>query len=71
MAGTNFNKRRKLGILDKDLGSSDVINMFTTEHVTRFTVRRFADLWKDYLWLKPATSILAPGSFLSPPCFVV
>ena len=30
MAGTYFNKRRKLGKLDKDLGSSDV---------TRFTVR--------------------------------
>ena len=31
MAGTYFNKRRKLGILDKDLGSSDVISVFTTE----------------------------------------
>ena len=39
MAGTYFNKRRKLGILDKDLGSSDVISVFTTECVTRFTVR--------------------------------
>ena len=37
MAGTYFNKRRKLGILDKDLGSSDVISVFTTD--TRFTVR--------------------------------
>ena len=36
VAGTYFNKRRKLGILDKDLGSSDVI---TTERVTRFTAR--------------------------------
>ena len=33
MAGTYFNKRRKLGILDKDLGSSDVISVFTTERV--------------------------------------
>ena len=41
MAGTYFNERRKLGILDKDLGSSDVISVFTTEHVTRFTVKRF------------------------------
>ena len=39
VAGTYFNKRRKLGILDKDLGSSDVISVFRTEHVTRFTVR--------------------------------
>ena len=39
MAGTYFNKRRKLGILDKDLGSSDVISVFTTERVTYFTVR--------------------------------
>ena len=31
MAGTHFNKRRKLGISDKDLGSSDVISVFTTE----------------------------------------
>ena len=31
MAGTHFNKRRKLGILDKDLGSRDVISVFTTE----------------------------------------
>ena len=31
MAGTHFNKARKLGILDKDLGSSDVISVFTTE----------------------------------------
>ena len=31
MAETHFNKRRKLGILDKDLGSSDVISVFTTE----------------------------------------
>ena len=29
VAGTYFNKRRKLGILYKDLGSSDVINVFT------------------------------------------
>ena len=42
MAGKYFNKRRKLGILDKDLGSSDVISVFTTERVTRFTVRRFS-----------------------------
>ena len=37
MAGTYFNKRRKLGILDKDLGSSDVISVFTctTEHITQ------------------------------------
>ena len=48
MAGTYFNKRRKLGILDKDLGSSDIISVFTTEHVPRFTVRRFAHFWKDY-----------------------
>ena len=47
VAGTYFNKRRKLGILDKDLGSSDVISAFTTERVTCFTVRRFANLWKD------------------------
>ena len=39
MAGTYFNERRKVGILDKDLGSSDVISVFTTERVTRFTVR--------------------------------
>ena len=39
MAGTYFYKRRKLGILDKDLGSSDVISLYTTERVTRFTVR--------------------------------
>ena len=39
MAGTYFNKRRKLGILDKHLGFSDVISVFTTERVTRFTVR--------------------------------
>ena len=39
MAGTYFNKRRKLGILDKDLGSSDVISVFTTECITCFTVR--------------------------------
>ena len=39
MAGTYFSKRRKLGIVDKDLGSSDVISVFTTERVTRFTVR--------------------------------
>ena len=39
MAGTYFNKRR---ILDKDLESSDVISVFTTERVTRFTVRRFS-----------------------------
>ena len=39
MAVTYFKKRRKLGILDKDLGSSDVISVFTTERVTRFTVR--------------------------------
>ena len=39
MAGTYFNKRRNLGILDKDLGSSDVISVLTTERVTRFTVR--------------------------------
>ena len=48
MAGTYFNKQRKLGILDKDLGSSDIISVFTTEHITRFTVQRFANLWKDY-----------------------
>ena len=42
MAGTHFKKRRKLGILDNDLGSSDVISVFTTERVTRFTVRRFS-----------------------------
>ena len=48
MAGTYFNKRRKLGTLDKDLGSSDLICVFTTERVTRFTVRRFANSWKDY-----------------------
>ena len=39
MAETFFNKQRKLGILDKDLGSSDVISVFTTECITRFTVR--------------------------------
>ena len=48
MARPCFNKRRKLGILDKDLGSSDVISLFTTELVIRFTVRRFANSWKDY-----------------------
>ena len=42
MTGTYFNKRRKLGILDKNLGSSDIISVFTTKRVTRFTVRRFA-----------------------------
>ena len=31
VAGTHFNNWRKLGILDKDLGSSDVISVFTTE----------------------------------------
>ena len=31
MTGTHFNKRCKLGMLDKDLGSSDVISVFTTE----------------------------------------
>ena len=39
MAGTYFNNRRKLGILDKDLGSGDVASVFTTERITRFTVR--------------------------------
>ena len=29
MAGTYFNKQRKLGTLEKDLGSSDVISLFT------------------------------------------
>ena len=29
--GTYFNKRRKLGILNKDVGSTDVISAFTTE----------------------------------------
>ena len=48
MAGTYLNMRRKLGILDKDLGSSDVISVFTTERITCFTVRRSANLWKDY-----------------------
>ena len=38
MAGTYFNKRRKLGVLDKHLVSSDVISVFTTERVTRVTV---------------------------------
>ena len=42
MARTFFNKRCKLGILDKDLGSSDVISVFTTERITRFRVRHFA-----------------------------
>ena len=49
MAGTYFNKRRKLGILDKDLGSSDFISMFTTERVTRFTVRRFSTCGRTIL----------------------
>ena len=31
MVGTYFNKRRKLGILNKDVGSTDVISAFTTE----------------------------------------
>ena len=48
MAETYFNKRHKLGILDKDLGSTDIISVFTTEGVTCFTVRCFANLWKDY-----------------------
>ena len=48
MAGTSFNERRELGILDKALGSSDAICLFTTERVIHFTVRRFANLWKDY-----------------------
>ena len=39
VAGTYFNKRRKLGIFDKDLGSSYIISVFTTERVTHFTVR--------------------------------
>ena len=38
MAGTYFNKRRKLGILDKDLVFSDVISVFTTKRVTQLTV---------------------------------
>ena len=38
VAGTYFNKRRKLGILDKDLVFSDVISVFTTKRVTQFTV---------------------------------
>ena len=29
MAGTYFNKRRKLGILDKNLDASDVISVFS------------------------------------------
>ena len=45
MAGTYFNKPCKLGRLDKDLGSSDIISVFTTEHVTCF-----ANLWKDYFY---------------------
>ena len=45
MAGTCFNKRR---ILDKDLSSSDVISLFTTKRFIRFTMRRFANSWKDY-----------------------
>ena len=48
VAETYFNEQCKLGILDKDLGSSDVISVFTTEHVTRFTVRVLINLWKDY-----------------------
>ena len=43
VAGTYFNKRRNLGILDKDLGSSDVISVLTTERVTRFYSARFAN----------------------------
>ena len=43
MAVTYFNKRRNLGILDKDLGYSNVISVFTTKRVTRFTVRRFSN----------------------------
>ena len=39
MAETYFNKRGELGILDKDLSSSDVIRVFTTECATRFTAR--------------------------------
>ena len=38
MAGTYFNKQCKLGILDKDLGSSGVISVFTTECITHFIV---------------------------------
>ena len=73
MAGTYFNKRRKLGILDKDLGSSDVISVFATERVTRFIVRRFSTCGRiiSIEYGLKATSILAPGLFHSPPCFVV
>ena len=38
MAGKYFNKRHELGILDMDMGSSDVISVLTTERVTCFTV---------------------------------
>ena len=48
MAGTYFNMRQKLGILDKDQDSSDIISVFTTEHVTCFTVWHFANLWNNY-----------------------
>ena len=39
MEGAYFNKRYKLGILDKDLGSSDDISVFTTERITLLTAR--------------------------------
>ena len=39
-------KRRKLGTLDKDLGSSDAISVFTTERVV--LQWSFGNLWKDY-----------------------
>ena len=42
MVGTYFNKQRKLGVLDNGLGSSDVFSVFTTEHVTHFTVQHFS-----------------------------
>ena len=47
VVGTYFNKRCKLGILDKDLGSSDVISVFTTERVTCFTVHVLPTCGKD------------------------
>ena len=40
MAGTYFNKRRKLSILDKDLGSSDVISRFANESFRQRSFRK-------------------------------
>ena len=51
MAATYFNKRRNLGILEKDLGSSDVISVFTAERVKRFTVRVLPTYLFIYLFI--------------------